>query len=153
MAEENDSKKSTEESSSFELSKKRTQFATDRTDWADQRTHLAYDRTILAHERTLMAWIRTAASMITFGFTIYKLLQEMSTRPEAADRILSPRVVGMIMIAFGMIGLLLAQIQHHNAMTKLKKFYPQAQRSTSAVMTVLILVFGLALFLGAWFRQ
>ena len=38
----------------------------------DVGTRLAVDRTALAHERTLMAWIRTAASLISFGFTIYK---------------------------------------------------------------------------------
>jgi len=35
-------------------------------------TQMALDRIWLAHERTLMAWVRTAASMISFGFTIYK---------------------------------------------------------------------------------
>jgi uncharacterized membrane protein YidH (DUF202 family) len=30
----------------------------------------------LAYERTLMAWVRTAASMISFGFSIYKLRKE-----------------------------------------------------------------------------
>src|SRR5581483_2367687 len=36
---------------------------------------LAFERTYLAHERTLMAWIRTAASLITFGFTLFKYFQ------------------------------------------------------------------------------
>src|SRR5688572_27659574 len=94
----NVSEKKAEESSSYELSKKRTEFATHRTDWADERTGLAYERTLLAHERTLMAWIRTAASMITFGFTIYKLLEEKISENTAA-RLLTPRIVGMIMIA------------------------------------------------------
>jgi uncharacterized membrane protein YidH (DUF202 family) len=38
-------------------------------------TALAMDRTWLAHERTLMAWVRSAASMISFGFTVYKVFQ------------------------------------------------------------------------------
>jgi uncharacterized membrane protein YidH (DUF202 family) len=40
-----------------------------------ESTLLAVDRTRLAHERTLMAWVRTATSMISFGFTIAKLVQ------------------------------------------------------------------------------
>jgi len=40
-----------------------------------ERTSLATDRTLMAADRSLMAWIRTALSMISFGFTIYKLLQ------------------------------------------------------------------------------
>jgi uncharacterized membrane protein YidH (DUF202 family) len=36
---------------------------------------LALDRTHMAYERTLMAWIRTAASLISFGFTVYKFFE------------------------------------------------------------------------------
>src|SRR4051794_10744475 len=36
---------------------------------------LAVDRTWLGYERTLMAWVRTAASLISFGFSIYKFFQ------------------------------------------------------------------------------
>src|SRR4030095_4895232 len=38
----------------------------------DSSQSLAVQRTFLAHERTLMAWVRTSASLISFGFTIYK---------------------------------------------------------------------------------
>ena len=31
-------------------------------------------RTIMAADRTLMAWVRTSLSMLSFGFTIYKVL-------------------------------------------------------------------------------
>ena len=55
---------------------------------------LALDRTRLAAERTLMGWVRTSFSMMTFGFTIYKVVQEIgqlnattgATRPEAQLR-------------------------------------------------------------------
>jgi len=57
----------------------------------DTGTRLAVDRTWLAHERTMLAWVRTAASLISFGFTIYKFFQlEISKLAEgparAADR-------------------------------------------------------------------
>ncbi len=42
---------------------------------ATQRTNLAVKRTLMGADRTLMAWVRTALSMISFGFTIYKVLQ------------------------------------------------------------------------------
>jgi putative membrane protein len=116
-------------------------------------TDLAYERTTLAYERTLMAWIRTSISMISFGFTIYKFFQEASKAVEGGDRIFTPRVVGMIMIGFGLIALLLAQIQHQIAVKKLKEHYPTVQRSMSSIITILVLLFGLTLFLGALFRQ
>src|SRR4051812_6305578 len=108
---------------------------------------------MLAHERTLMAWIRTAISMISFGFTIYKFFQEINKTQGGQERLLSPRIVGMIMISFGLLALFLAQLQHQKTVTKMKKNYPAVQKSISSVISVLVLLFGLTLFLGALFKQ
>jgi len=116
-------------------------------------TDLAFERTVLAYERTLMAWVRTAISMMSFGFTIYKFFDELNKVPNAPPRILTPRLVGMIMIGFGLICLLLAQIQHSRAIKNLKADYPKVQRSISSVISILVLLFGFFLFLGALFRQ
>jgi len=116
-------------------------------------TDLAFERTALAYERTLMAWIRTAISLISFGFTIYKFFQEWRKTEQPVQTIFTPRIVGMIMILFGLMGLLFAAIQHHTAIKKLKKDYPNIQRSLSSVLAILVLMFGLALFLAALFRQ
>jgi putative membrane protein len=116
-------------------------------------TDLAFERTALAYERTLMAWIRTAMSLISFGFTIYKFFQEWRRTEQPVQTIFTPRIVGMIMILFGLIGLLFASIQHYTAIKKLKKDFPNIQRSLSSVLAILILMFGLALFLATLFRQ
>ena len=123
------------------------------TDPPVSTTDLAYERTTLAYERTLMAWIRTSISMISFGFTIYKFFQEANKSGDGGERIFTPRVVGMIMIGFGLIALLLAQVQHQIAVKKLREYYPAGQKSMSSIITVLVLLFGLTLFLGALFRQ
>ena len=119
---------------------------------AMSNTDLAFERTALAHERTLMAWVRTATSMISFGFTIYKFFNELKGE-ESAQRIFTPRIVGMTMILFGLLCLSLAQVQHTIAIRKLRRDYPNVQRSISSILSYLILVFGLFLFLGALFRQ
>jgi len=116
-------------------------------------TDLAFERTALAYERTLMAWIRTAISLISFGFTIYKFFQEWRRTEQPVQTIFTPRIVGMIMILFGLIGLLFAGVQHYTAIKKLKKDYPNIQRSLSSVLAILILMLGLALFLATLFRQ
>jgi|SRR6476646_5225611 len=116
-------------------------------------TDLAFERTALAYERTLMAWIRTAISLISFGFTIYKFFQEWRRTEQPVQTIFTPRIVGMIMILFGLLGLLFASVQHFTAIKKLKKDYPNIQRSLSSVLAILILMFGLALFLATLFRQ
>src|SRR5215510_3560851 len=116
-------------------------------------TDLAFERTMLAYERTLMAWIRTAVSLISFGFTLYKFFQEWRKNEEPVQSIFTPRIVGMLMILFGFLGLLIAEVQHVTAVNRLKRDYPKVQRSLSSLLAILILVFGLALFLAALFRQ
>src|SRR6476659_3614657 len=116
-------------------------------------TDLAFERTMLAYERTLMAWIRTAISLISFRFTIYKFFQEWRKSEQPVQSVFTPRIVGMMMILFGLIGLLFAEIQHVSAIKKLRRDYPKVERSLSSVLAVLILMFGLALFLAVLFRQ
>src|SRR4030095_1524065 len=133
--------------------KNSSQLAQERTDFAGERTDLAFERTTLAYERTLMAWIRTATSLISFGFTIYKFFQELTKVEEVTPRLFTPRIVGMIMIAFGFLGLLFAEIQHLAAIKRLQKSYPEMPRSRSSVLAFLILIFGFILFLAALLRQ
>ena len=116
-------------------------------------TDLAFERTLLAHERTLMAWVRTAISMISFGFTIYKFFQELSKSGDGEKRIFTPRMVGMVMILFGLLALSLAQVQNRMALKKLRQNYPGASGSLSSIIVVFVLLFGLTLFLAALFKQ
>ena len=116
-------------------------------------TDLAFERTMLAENRTLIAWVRTAVSLISFGFTIYKIFQETIQAPGASKRLFTPRGVGMVMIAFGLLGLFWGSKEYIIAMKRLKKSYPKLQRSNTSVLAVLVFLFGLALFLGALFRQ
>ncbi|MGD0640301.1 MAG: DUF202 domain-containing protein [Roseiarcus sp.] len=74
---------------------------------------LALDRTRMAAERTLMGWIRTSFSMITFGFTIYKVLQELRDRTAAAGaQEQEPRHLGLLLAAIGTLALIGACVQH-----------------------------------------
>ncbi len=135
-----------------DMSEHRTGLSEQRTGMSTKRTALSYERTALSYERTLMSWIRTSMSLITFGFSIYKFFEEVQ-KESGQERMITPRMVGLIMILFGFLGLLFAQIQHHIAYKKLKNDYPEIQRSLSSVLSIIILVFGLVLFLAALFRQ
>jgi putative membrane protein len=90
--------------------------------------------------------------MISFGFTIYKFFEEFQ-KEETGPHLFTPRVVGLIMIGFGVIGLLFAEIQHIVAYKKLKKEYPELRLSLSSVLAALLLAIGLLLFFAALFRQ
>ena len=134
-----------------ELSDHRTELSEHRTSLSEDRTGLSYERTALSYERTLMSWIRTATSLISFGFTIYKFFEEV--QKTKTGTFVSPRMIGMIMIGFGVVGLLFAQIQHVRAYKKLRAHYPSLDKSLSSILGILILTVGLFLFLMAMFKQ
>jgi putative membrane protein len=120
----------------------------------DSATRLAVDRTCLAHERTLMAWIRTAASLITFGFTIYKFFEfELKDRP-AEQHVIGPRELAMMLISIGLVSLVMSGIQHRRGLQALREEYGQAAvpTSTANVVAGLFSVLGLLAFVAVLFR-
>jgi putative membrane protein len=108
----------------------------------DTSTQLAIERTRLAHERTLMAWIRTSTSLIAFGFTIFKFFQYLATE-EHRHTIVSPWVVGIVMILLGLTALVLAWLQHRQAMAALQAEGGATPYSLAGVMAGLIAGLGL----------
>ena len=117
-------------------------------------TKLAIDRTRLAYERTLMAWVRTSASMISFGFTIYKALQvlrEQTGAPPAHG--ITPRELGIGMMAFGLIALAFATVQHLRSLRAMKAEYGiEMPTSVSAVVSAVLAVFGIVGLVAAYLR-
>jgi inner membrane protein YidH len=108
----------------------------------DAATRLAVQRTRLAQERTLMAWIRTSTSLIAFGFTILKFFEYLATDERRREPILSPWVLGMIMILLGLVGLTLAWIQHRQEMKALRAEVGPMPYSIAGVMAGFIAALG-----------
>jgi len=123
-------------------------------DLAQQRTDLAAERTILAHERTLIAWVRTAASLISFGFTIYKGFDFLS-RSGVTEPVgwLSPRAFGTSMIGTGLVALVMALVQHARSRSALRHQGHEMPRSLALFTAALVAVLGfLGLGLGVFGR-
>ncbi len=116
---------------------------------------LAVERTFLAHERTLMAWVRTSASLITFGFTLYKFFFYLREQESAkhAGQILGPRTYGLIMIGIGVFTLALATWQHRQQMKRLRTQYADAPFSLSLVVAALIASLGILAFVATLLRE
>jgi putative membrane protein len=115
-------------------------------------TQLALDRTWLAHERTLMAWVRTATSMIGFAFTIYKFFQFEAGRGAPATRgLITPREFAMILVGIALVALVAATVGHHQE-TRTLTAQTGKRRSLAELVAALIGVFGIAVFLSAWFH-
>ena len=117
-------------------------------------TDLAVDRTRLAHERTLMAWVRTSASLISFGFTIYKFFQYMRDegRP-VEDRIFGPPQFAMFLIAIGLISLVLATLQHRHEMKVMRVHYAHVPYSLATVVAGLVAILGVITLTAVIFKQ
>jgi putative membrane protein len=128
------------------------------TQLANQRTDLARLRTSMAADRTLMAWVRTALSMISFGFTIYKFLQDVNVYVRvnggAGIREQGPRNLGLSLIVLGTGGLLLASIQHWRLLKELNAEKPRKHVwSLSLSIACFISLIGLMAFLSVLLRR
>ena len=121
----------------------------------DSGTRLAVDRTRLAYERTLMAWVRTAASLISFGFTIYKFFElELHKGAPPADHLLGPRGFALTMISIGLVSLLLSTLEHRHSMRQLRTQYGDVvPLSTAAVVAGLFSLLGLFALIAVLLRQ
>lgn len=82
---------------------------------------LALTRTRLAHERTMMAWIRTSASMISFGFGIYKFFDYFQKDQPIHQGFVTPRRFAIFLIAMGLLVLAGAAVQHWSDLRELRK--------------------------------
>ena len=114
---------------------------------------LALDRTRLAAERTLMGWIRTCFAMMTFGFTIFKVMEEL--RLFTAQR-LTPlqgaRELGLALAGIGTFALLLACFQHWRYIRRLRRAMSDAPFDLALTVAFLVVCLGLTIVGGLALR-
>jgi putative membrane protein len=122
----------------------------------DTGTRLAVDRTWLAHERTMLAWVRTAASLISFGFTIYKFFQLEIGRlaPGRPEPLIGPREFALILIGLGIASLILAFVEHRRSTGQLRREYGNIiPKSVAGVVASVVGVLGAMSIIVVLFRQ
>ncbi len=115
---------------------------------AEERTELAASRTLMAADRSLMAWVRTALSMISFGFTIYKLLQSLEQSGVAIRHIESPRIMGLFLTGLGTVSMVMGTVEYWYRLRDLRKLQAFGIWRPSFVMALIMSATGLALFLS-----
>lgn len=118
------------------------------TELAEIRTHLAARRTLMAIDRTLMAWLRTALSMISFGFTIYKILQSFQAEGGALPRADTPRNIGLFLIGLGSLAIVMGAVEYWVSMRELQHATHVRLLRASFIMALLIAALGIVLFVG-----
>jgi len=119
---------------------------------AEDRTDLAAYRTLMAADRSLMAWVRTALAMISFGFTIYKILQSFEESGAVLRAATQPQVVGLFLIGMGALSMLLGAVEYWHRARELKTYGKFRIWRPSFVMAVVIAVLSVFLFIAVSFR-
>jgi putative membrane protein len=109
----------------------------------DKSTRLAYDNTWLAYERTMLAWTRTAISLITFGFSVYKLVDIVDRNPADRKFLIGTHAFGFILVAIGLVALVIATMEYRRSIRVLREEYGESPRSTSVFFAGLIAVLGI----------
>jgi putative membrane protein len=112
---------------------------------------LAVDRTAMAADRTLMAWTRTSISMISFGFTMYKVLEGVLKEGGGiafTKNPAGPRILGLFLIGVGTASLVIGMIEHWNTKRELGKESRFRLLSPTFLTSATILLFGAVLFLS-----
>ena len=91
-----------------------------------------------------MAWVRTGASLISFGFTIYKGFQFIANQPGQHVGMIGPRGFGLIMISAGIAAVILAAFENHHSIAALRARYGAelVPRSRSIFIAGLVVVLG-----------
>jgi putative membrane protein len=115
---------------------------------AAERTQMAVGRTIMAADRSLMAWVRTGLSMISFGFTIYKILQGFAASEGATAAAHSPRTVGLFLTGLGTAAILMGTFEYWQRLQAARAHFPIDTWRPSFIMATIMSATGLFLFVG-----
>lgn len=105
-------------------------------------SRLALERTRIAYERTLMAWVRTGASMITFGFTVYKFFRLELEKSNGAASLIGPREFGITLILIGLTTLATGRIEHRRDLRHLARYYPEMPVSGTRFVEAFVAALG-----------
>jgi putative membrane protein len=105
-------------------------------------------RTMMAADRTLMAWIRTSLSMFTFGYTLYKVLQEIKEIEKIGLHDTAPRNAGVLLTVAGTVALTMGIAEYCGTLRMLRRSYLFGLARPSLVMSVVMAFAGGFLCIG-----
>jgi putative membrane protein len=93
--------------------------------------------------------VRTAASLISFGFTIYKFFDLELHRSPSSDRAIGSRGFATILVVTGVVSLAIATVEHRRNMQSLRATYGLALPfSNAGVFAFFIAALGIVALLA-----
>ena len=109
-------------------------------------------RTVMAAERTLMAWIRTSLSMLSFGFTIYKILDALQEGGTILPQENTPQNAGLFLAVAGTLAIVMGTIEYWMTLRQLQLLEHFRLGRPALLMALLICVSGLFLTVSIAFN-
>ena len=108
-------------------------------------------RTVMAADRTMMAWVRTAMAMLSFGFTIYKFLEDFQGKKTHAAPDL-PQHVGLFLAGMGTLSIVMGTLEYWTTLRDLNRADRFGLGRPVLVVALVLSLAGTALFVGIAFK-
>jgi putative membrane protein len=105
-------------------------------------------RTMMAADRTLMAWIRTSLSLLSFGFAIYKILQDLEESGKLLQPDNTPRNMGLFLGVMGTLAMVMGSIAYWHTLQELHQDAAMVFLRPALIMAILMSLTGLLLVFG-----
>ena len=113
----------------------------------DAPPNLPVLNTLLAADRTLMAWTRTSLSLLSFGFTIYKILEGFQDAGgKFVVRSETPRNVGIFLTAMGTLAMVMGTIEYWQLLKQLRQTRIFTRPRYPLIMAIIMSISGMILF-------
>jgi putative membrane protein len=102
----------------------------------------------MAADRSLMAWVRTALSLISFGFTIYKLLQSFQQSGGELARDNAPITIGLFLTGLGTASMAAGIFEYLHRLEQIRAYHAVKVVRAPFILAIIMSLFGLFFFLS-----
>jgi putative membrane protein len=103
--------------------------------------------TLMAADRTLMSWTRTSLSLLSFGFTIYKILEGFQDAGgKFVVRTDVPRNAGLFLTGMGTLAMVMGTIEYWQTLKVLHQPRIFGRPRSPLIMALIMSVAGILLF-------
>ena len=103
--------------------------------------------TLMAADRTLMSWTRTSLSLLSFGFTIFKILQAFQEEGKFV-RTDVPRDAGLFLTAMGTFAMVMGTLEYWQTLKVLHQQRIFGRPRAPLIMAMIMSVSGVLLFVS-----
>ena len=105
--------------------------------------------TLMAADRTLMSWTRTSLSLLSFGFTIFKILQGFQdAEGKFVVRSETPRDAGLFLTAMGTFAMVMGTLEYWQTLKVLHQPRIFERPRSPLIMAMIMSLSGLLLFVS-----